>query len=1177
MSIRFILGRAGTGKTHHCLDAVRARLREDPLWGHRVVLLVPEQASLQMERALIADPAVAAYSRAEVLSFRRLARRVLSETGGLGDRVLTPLGRVMVLRHLMERHRDRLRAYAGVLGKSGFVAEVSAAVVELMHEQVTPEMLEQALVGMPAHSATARKVHDLACIYAAYRDYLRDGPADPERFLELAAERLGSCAWLGGCEVWVDGFAGFTRQETSLLVAVAELVSRMEVALLLDPADSPEPMADDPATGFGLFAATQRTLAELRQRFAAAGLTVKPPLVLPSESPPRFRSPGLEQLERSAFRAGPLAIAESVGDHGEIEILAFPNRRLEVEAALCRVQDLVRRKKDRLRCREIALITRDISLYHDLISAACAERNIPVFIDRRQPVAHHPLVELLRSLCLVGRQDFSREAVSLLIKTGLLPIREERLEALENFVIAYGIAGAELWTQREWGYWKKPEREDAEERLSPREKRRIRDINETRRVFLRSLGPWVELCGRPVRQGGKAWVAALQDVLASLNVEQRMEAWSVEAEEDGRPGEAEEHHQVWGQVREVLAELSQGLGDAELDVVHFAAVLEAGLAELTLGLTPPTLDQLLVGTIERSRHPDLRAVLLLGFNEGVFPRALSEPQILNDEDRDALAGTGSRGGGRAAWRLGSTKRQRIGEERYLAYVALTRASEYLWVSSAEADEQGKELFGSPFVRDLQNALGGAEVRRVADPEQTRSPEMIGSAAALAGGLAGEFGSRSPLRGDKAGTHERRLWNRLYVACWEDESLATAVRGAMAALKYSNEASLDGDAIQRLYGQPFRSSVTRLECFASCPFRHFAQYGLRLEEREEHRLAALELGTVSHKIMEDFVREMMAEAESLHELEDDVIERRLQTKAVSAARELHDELLLGDARSRYLIERCSLDLGKFVRGLRSWSRRARFRPRAAELAFGLDEQGALPALELTTPKGRRLNLWGRIDRVDVAELRDTWLAAVVDYKRQRDRRLSLCEVYHGLALQLVTYLLALQEHGRSWLGRPVEPAGALYLPLLYKNELVAHPGDASMAGEEAQERAVKGRGLLNGKHFEAFDTKTSSGSSPIVSAYIRRDGAFGRLDTTDVAQGEQFRAVLGHVKSRILELGDRMFDGDIRVAPARLGRWMPCSYCLYRSVCRFDVQTNEPRTLREMKRTQALDRMTGGRA
>jgi ATP-dependent helicase/nuclease subunit B len=201
--------------------------------------------------------------------------------------------------------------------------------------------------------------------------------------------------------------------------------------------------------------------------------------------------------------------------------------------------------------------------------------------------------------------------------------------------------------------------------------------------------------------------------------------------------------------------------------------------------------------------------------------------------------------------------------------------------------------------------------------------------------------------------------------------------------------------------------------------------------------------------------------------------------------------------------------------------------------------------------------------------------VVDYKRQRDRRLSLCEVYHGLALQLVTYLLALQEHGRSWLGRPVEPAGALYLPLLYRNDLVAHPGDAAVAGEEPQERAVKGRGLLDGRHFEAFDTETHSGSSPIVSAYIKRDGTFGYLDSTDVAQGEQFRAILEHVKSRITELGDRMFDGDVAVAPARLGRWMPCSYCLYRSVCRFDFRTNEPRTLSEMKRSEALDRMEGG--
>ena len=896
MSIRFILGRAGSGKTHYCLAAVRARLQEDRLDGTHAILLVPEQASLQMERELIEDPAIGAFSRAEVLSFRRLAMRVLSQAGGLGDSTLTPLGRLMVLRHLLERDQKHLRCYGPVLNKRGFVAELAAAIVELMHEQVAPAMLRETLGGLPADSASAHKVHDVARVYQAYRDYLTDGPADPERYLDLAAGRLGECAWLQGGEVWVDGFAGFTRQEMSLLVELGRLSGRLEVALLLDPADLEDPAAEDPLSSFGLFAATQRTFAELRQRFAAAELSVDPPLLLTPRPPPRFASSKtLACLERSVFKAGGAAPARHSGVTPEVELYAFPNRRLEVEAALCRVQDLVRREKDPLRYRDIALIMRDVGLYHDLISAGCEERQIPVFVDRRQPVSHHPLVELMRALCLLGAQDFSREAVSLLIKTGLVPIEDHRLDALENFVIAYGISGSALWTRREWGYWDQPTGKSGPKALSKQQQARIRRLNETRRQLLRALGPWADLCTGRVRQTGSAWVSALEEVLSSLGVRQRLEAWRIEAEEDGRPAEAMEHHQVWTEAGGVLQDLREGLGQAEMDMAQFGDILGTGLGELTLGLAPPTLDQLLVGTIERSRHPALRAVLLLGFNERVFPRAPAEPCILNDEDRQALAEACPREAGRPILRLGSTGRQRFSEERFLGYVALTRASQSLWISYAAADEQGKELFASPFVGEVQGASPGLSVRQVGDPQETRRAELVGSAAALAGRLAGEFGGRPPFSVDPDKAAQRGNWNRLYAECLKDDTLAPALGRALTSLAHVNEAALDADAVDSLYRGALRNSVTRLECFASCPFRHFAEYGLGLDQRLEHRLEALELGTLSHQVIEEFVREIMAEAATLHELDQVTVERRLKELAAGAADELHDELLLAEAR------------------------------------------------------------------------------------------------------------------------------------------------------------------------------------------------------------------------------------------------------------------------------------------
>lgn len=1155
--------------------AARERLQEDPLGSARSILLVPEQASLQMERALLEGSSVQAFSRVEVLSFRRLAVRILAEVGGAHDTPLTPIGRHMVLRHLLGRLRPDLKCYARVLDRSGFVSQIAAAITELMHEQVDPAMLGDAAGQIDANSATARKVHDLALIYRAYLDYLDDGPADPERYLDWAAARLKECPWALGCELWVDGFAGFTRQESALLAELARLASRTEIALLLDPSDLPESSQDDAQTRFRLFSHTERTFADLSQRFAAAGLLIDEPRILNSDPPPRFAaSPILARLERGLFSAAS-ASPEDSSPASAIELFAFANRRLEVEAALSRVQDLVRRPTAPLRYRDIALVVRDLDPYHDLISAACAERNIPVFIDRRQPVSHHPLVELLRALCLLGVQDFSREPVSLLIKTGLIPLADDPLDQLENYVLAFGICGSKLWLEREWGFWPKRARDADDPPVSQREQDRLRAVNRTRHELLALLGEWPALCRDSGTRTGSDWVASLRAVLRTLGVADRLEAWAVAAEEDGLAAESMEHRQVLSQCVSLLQDLERGMGAASMDLSRFLDVLGAGLGELTLGLTPPTVDQLLVGSIERSRHPTLRAVLLLGCNERVFPRVPTEPQILNHEDRDALADASSTAPGEPRRRLGPSARHRLTEERLLGYIALTRATDSLWISYARSDEGGRELFPSPFIEATRDAVPGLRMRRIDDPAKTGSTMAIGSEPGLAARLAGELNARSPISADDAHSSRRAAWNRLYAECVGQDTLRPRLERALASLTYVNRAALDQQVAQRARRDTVRNSVSRLETFAACPFRHFAHYGLRLDEREEHHLEAIELGTLSHDVLERFVSEVVSASESLGDLDDDSMDRRLRDLAAESATALHDELLLSRARNQYLIERCATDLARFLRGQRSLARRSGFRPRAVELGFGMDRKDSLPSLVIQTPKGRRVELRGIIDRVDLAELTDYTLLAVIDYKRQRNRLLSMTDVFHGLALQLVGYLLALRQHGESWLGRPVRPAGAFYLSLLQGYESVDHPTDAKAAPESRTGGIpVKPRGLFDANCFDHFDSQTPEGRSPAVAAFRKKDGSFGFRNSTDDAEGAEFNATLDHVHRRIAELADRMLDGDIDVAPARLGTWMPCTSCAYRPVCRFDFQTNHPRTLERLSRTEALDRIVG---
>ena len=226
MAVRFIIGRAGSGKTWRCLEAIRARLRADPVGGSRLLLLVPEQASFQMERALIETPDISGFVRCEVLSFQRLAYRIFAEAGAAApraDQTIGPLGRMMAIRRLIRREKHHLTMLGRVADKPGLVKQVAAAFDELMRAEMEPAALAE--LGEryeETNPLAAAKLADLTRLYRAYLDYLENGRLDPAQYLHLAAERLDDCTWLNGAEVWVDGFAGFTQQQAAELIGVSK-------------------------------------------------------------------------------------------------------------------------------------------------------------------------------------------------------------------------------------------------------------------------------------------------------------------------------------------------------------------------------------------------------------------------------------------------------------------------------------------------------------------------------------------------------------------------------------------------------------------------------------------------------------------------------------------------------------------------------------------------------------------------------------------------------------------------------------------------------------------------------------------------------------------------------------------------------------------------------------------
>ncbi len=1171
MGLRCVLGRAGSGKTARVLDGIASELTRRP-HGPPLVLLVPEQATFQMEQALLERLRTqhnrSAFLRAEVLSFQRLAWRVLSSLGGESHPAIGELGKRMLLRSLLHRHADELQLLHRVGTRPGFIAHLSDTLAELSAHRVGEAELWGAQSSLPkehgadAGGALSAKLGDLAILTRAYHDALEGRWTDPDGRLSQVAAKLAGTQLFDGASVWVDGFTGFTPQELAVLEALLGHVESVEVTLCLDPREVEDGL--DP-TESELFRPTHETYRDLRDRALSQGVPLEPPVRLPASmdgssngDQPRYAAPDLAHLEREMGNYPGQRYPE---DPQGLSVLAAPDRRAEVEAAAREVLRLAR--DEGMRYRDIVLGVRELDVYGDLIEEVFRRHHIPVFIDRRRSVAHHPVVELVRSALETIQMDWAYEPVFRYLKTDLAPVDRDEVDRLENYVLEFGIRGWRWRDPNPWTFVRRYtlEAEPSEDAPDPRQAaddaqaRELADINEIRDRARDALMTFHERVAeaRRSRQPVQTLSAALYELLENLGVAEAVERWSRDAEAADDLVAAQEHLQVWDAVVELLDQTIEGLDDLSFTVAEYAEVIDAGLEAIEVGLIPPGTDQVVVGTVERSRHPHVRAALVLGAVDGAYPKRQEEDPLLGDREREALNA--------ADIELQPTARVRTLHEPYFTYVALTRASERLWIAYPRADEEGKALRPAPFVRRLEALYPPLEIDSPS-PFETRV-EQIETGEGLAEALATRLRA---IRDGRASTEGP--WLGLYDWAVANDEIRRELAPALAGLAYRNDvAPLAPELVEALFGSQVLASPSRLESFAKCPFQHFARYGLRLAERPVQQVEAPELGLLYHAALSTFAQRAEQDELDLGELDDPRLSELMDEIVGELAPRLQNEILTSTARYRYLERHIRDTLLEVSRRVVADAHRGRFRPVRTEVRFG--PSGELPPVVLDLGERRQLTIRGAIDRVDLAESEtgERWLR-VVDYK-SRPQTLNLDELYHGISLQLGLYVLAALQ-GQTWLADVDDArfAGLLYLPIGEPVVGADGPIDPDEAERQRHKKHRADGWLLNDP--SALAAMDESGSFDLLPVNMTQRGEPDKRSR--VLDEDDFGRLLDHLGNQLQALGERMLAGTIAPVPTRHRNRTPCEHCEYRSVCQFDPRLpgNRYRDLETMKNPSVLE-------
>jgi ATP-dependent helicase/nuclease subunit B len=1145
MSLRVVTGRSGTGKSSMFLAEIKDLLLENPA-GTPIVYIVPEQMTFLSEYRLSTDPELGGMIRAQVYSFSRLAWRILQETGGISRYHLSSVGMNMLIRKIIEDQRDQLKLFQRAADKTGFVKQVEQMITEFKRYCVKPEELTQEYLNLIERNDSSAKVlmdklKDLNIIYQQFEEEVFGKYIDSEDYFLLLSEKIKSSAYLKDAEIYIDGFYSFTPQEYLVIKELMKNCKRVSIALTTN-----QVTFDSVVDELDLFRLSNEAGYAISQIARAEGVEIEEPIL--SDGRLKWVAPSLFHLEAN-FDSRP---AVPYRGKPAIQISQAANRRAEIEGIAREIRQLVRTKG--YRYKDIALLIRNGADYHDIVEPVLTDYQIPYFIDQKRTMQNHPLIELIRSSLETINSFWRYEPVFRVIKTELVfpqhenpTIMREKMDLLENYVLAYGIKGSK-WTKKDrWVYRRFNGLELGTNVQTDAEKDMEQQLNELRLLV---TAPILRLSRRLKKADtGRKFCEAIYLLLEELDIPSKLDSWKQSAEKKGNLVQMREHDQVWNAVIDLLDQYVEILGDEPVSIKIFSSILEAGFESLYFSLIPPAIDQVVIGDLEKSRLTDIKTAFIVGVNEGVLPAKIADEGIFVDQDREWLLAAGLA--------IAPSSRTRLLDENFLAYKAFTIPTEALHISYPLGNEEGKALIPSSYIKRMKDLFPEIEEHTyVTDPSELKEIDQLDF-------ITNYQTTISYLNGQlllkKRGYPISDLWWDVYNLYLESTWRKQAEK-IFSSLFYKNQTvSLSKEVADELYGETIQASVSRMELYNGCAFSHFVKHGLKLRERQIFRLEAPDIGELFHaalKHISDIVNEQKISWSQLSRQQCEELSR----EAVGAlAPKLQNEILLSSERHHYIKRKLEQIITRASLVLSEHARVSGFSPIGLELSFG--RNGKLPPLSFSLKNGKKMELAGQIDRVDQAISQDNGVyLRVVDYKSS-EKDVNLSEVYYGLALQMLTYLDIVIANSDELVNMKASPAGVLYFhvhnPLISTKKVLTLD---EIEKEIMKKFKMNGLMLSDENVIRLMDQTLESGDSQIIAAGIKKDGNLTKK--SKVASLDEFDTLKTYVRKLYKKTGDAIVDGHVEISPYKLKDKTPCTFCSYKSVCQFDesIETNRYRVL-----------------
>ena len=1102
MAVRLFVGGTDSGKTEQVYSEMIAKSEEAAGKAH-ILLIVPEQATLDGQRALVSKHPRHCISGIEVLSFQRLAYRVGDTLGIAGKPLLTDVGKHMLIRGLIEGAKEEFPFLSRYSHKKGYISELASLLTEFSRYTLETGDFERVYEAMD-QSVLKIKLHDLKTLYRYYSKALEDHYLSGESVMERLVLKCHESDLLKNAHIFIDGFYGFTPIQYRILRKLIETAKELTVTITMPPSFCSQGLLDESH----LFYESRLTYENIKSIMLENPESVVDEVFMVANETVVSKA-----FLRENFYQYPYQIYQ--GQIDDVSIRRCSSYKQEVAYLRDSILKLVR--EDGYKFNDITVLAGNTSIYKQLLSEVFPTAGISYYVDDKQLVVANEGVGFVLGLVRLYARNFDYNSVFEYLKSDFVDCDRTILDHMENYVIRYGIRGLSQWS-KPWVYKVPDVHKKAEETLAVH---RLDQVNDLRQQ-------WLE----PVianRVKGKATVKthieSLYQLLLHHKLEQRLQEKADQYLEEDNFEQSRAYNQIYRIIMDLLDQLNEMTGQTSVSYQEFLDLLEAGFETIELGLVPARVDQVMVGDLTRSRIGLRKACFVMGVNEGLIPSLNESAGLLTDDERVSLESLGMP--------LAPTAKVGLFREQFYIYMAMLRYSEGLYLSYATTDESGKASRPSHVLTMIHKILPKIQVHNIS--ELYRAQDFASTPAVL----YEDYLSQQQKGGASDAAIEHWLLGH---EPWSEK----IVKAQLATSEHFLPKQLSPASNLDLYGLKLNNSVSRLEQFSGCPFSHFMTYGLNAKEREAYEITMPHLGMIFHRVIELFSKRLKQRNLDWADVTDSL---RLKWVDELLFEVLDDEaytVFFDNERNRHRITRLKKMIDRALWTI-SWQIvQGNFRPLDAEWRFDGNEHN-LKSINLSLDNQRKMSLRGTIDRVDHHRIAGMDYITVVDYKSSA-HDFDVNHLYAGLQLQLIVYLNAACEIKEATYGQ-VLPAGVFYFKV--DDPFVS---GRKILSQEACDNEVLGKMRLNGlvvddhKVIEALD-RSFAKKSKVIPISRKTDGTLAKASKT--LTDDDFDVLRRFTTLKVKALGNEIMNGHIEAKPYKDKKGTACDYCAYKSVCQFD--------------------------